>query len=260
MYLAQGRRTDSVKFFNFFLELKRRVHHGDSAGLLKLSVRRKAPTDADAVKAVGHGSRDILVPVPHHDGAPGVQASQGGTDDPGLSGGSVGSQGFIVGSSVDACEEVVYPMVFQHKAGNALGFLRSYGHWAAGLREKLQEFKDAGIQLAPGNTGLLVMPPVALNGFINQCGRHPGQMEQRVTELGTHHGVQDSLFRNRKAHFAEGCGNAACDTAGWIDKGAVQIEYYGHLCLSHRVSFPQVAACLKLACRYGNTSAVVNPA
>ena len=82
-------------------------------------------------------------------------------------------------------------------------------------------------------------------------------MQKCIAELGANHGVQHGLFRNWKAHFAQGRGYSSCDTAGWIDKGAVQIENYGHRCLSHRVSFSRVAACLKLACRYWNTSAVL---
>ncbi|MNI77365.1 hypothetical protein D3C73_1336530 [compost metagenome] len=81
-------------------------------------------------------------------------------------------------------------------------------------------------------------------------------MQKGIAEFRTHHGIQHCLFRNRKVHFPEGRRNASRDTTGRIDKGAVQIEYYGHRCLSHRVSFSRVAACLKLACRYGNTSKV----
>src|SRR6185437_17052928 len=81
LHLAQGRRADSVKFFDLLQQLRRGVHDGDGACLLKFAVGRKSPTDPDAVKAVGHGTGNILVAVSDHHRRLGTQRGQSGTND-----------------------------------------------------------------------------------------------------------------------------------------------------------------------------------
>src|SRR6478735_3655846 len=54
---------------------------GDRPRRFKFAVRRESPDDPDTVQAVGDRPGNVLGPVPHHDGVPGIQVPQGGGDD-----------------------------------------------------------------------------------------------------------------------------------------------------------------------------------
>src|SRR6478735_3610461 len=221
-HLAQGCGTDAFQLLHLVAQALGVVHHGHGSGRFQLAVGREAPADADAVESVGQRSGDVLGAVAHHHGVLRAEGRHGRRDDAGLADRTGRGRGLVCGRAPDGEELAGDLVVLKNDVGKGFRLLRRDRYGPARLHVLIQQLDDARVQAALGDADVEVMHPVGADDRPQHRRGHSRNIQQGITQLGSHHRIEEVLAGDGKAMFPKSGGYAVRYSAGRIDKSAVQ--------------------------------------